>query len=179
MHKLFPSQAEDERIHIVVREHWLRLVGRILIWFVFVGIMLVFNFYAKAIVPGLLVGTLGKVTDIFRDLYILFLILALFLIWIHYYLNVQIITDRRIVDIDQVGLFSHVVSELHIENIEDVTSKTTGIVGNLFNFGMVYVQTAGSKERFEFNYVPNPGSINKLLLDLYEKLPHHERVHKG
>ena len=88
-----------------------------------------------------------------------------------YYLNVQIITDRRIVDISQEGLFSHVVSELHIAKIEDATSQTHGILGTLFGYGNVYIQTAGTVERFEFNNVPNPSSIEKLVLDLYEQLP--------
>ena len=102
--------------------------------------------------------------------------LVAFLIWLFYYLNVQIITDRRIVDIDQVGLFHHEVSELHIENIEDVTSEVSGVLGTVFNYGDVYVQTAASIERFEFSDVPNPGSINKLIPDPYEKIPPEQRT---
>lgn len=80
----------------------------------------------------------------------------------------QVITNIRIVDVTQTGLFSHVVSELHIDKIEDVTSKTEGVFGTLFNYGDVYVQTAGTVERFEFLDVPNPAGIEKLILDLYE-----------
>lgn len=179
MHKLFPSQAEDEKIHIVVRQHWVVLLKKFLIWFIFAAGLVLFRQFGQTYLPGLFEGDLGKVTKLFMQVYTLFLALSLFLIWLIYYLNVQIITDRRIVDVDQVGLFFHEVSELHIENIEDVTSDVSGILGNIFNYGMVYVQTAGSRERFEFDQVPNPGQINKLLLDLYEKLPRHERVHKG
>ena len=72
-------------------------------------------------------------------------------------------------DVTQEGLFNHTVSELHIDKIEDVTSKTTGFFGTIFNYGDVYVQTAGTIERFEFVDVPNPASIEKMILDLYEK----------
>ena len=119
----------------------------------------------------------GPITNLFTQVYTLFLCLSLLIIWLSYYLNLQIITDRRIVDIDQQGLFSHTISELHIENIEDVTSETKGLFGTLFNYGMVYVQTAASIERFEFDNVPNPAAIEKLILDLYEKSPH-EGMHK-
>jgi uncharacterized membrane protein YdbT with pleckstrin-like domain len=179
MHKLFPSQQDDEKVYIVVRQHWIMLAKKLIIWFMFALALVLFRAYGEASLPGLFGGDIGQVTRLFMQIYTLFLVLALFLIWLIYYLNVQIITDRRIVDIDQVGLFHHEVSELHIENIEDVTSDISGVFGNLFNYGMVYVQTAGSRERFEFDQVPNPGKINKLLLDLYEKIPHHERVHKG
>jgi hypothetical protein len=172
MHKLFPSQHEDEKIFIVVREHWVRFFFRLAIWLMFAAALLVFNRYAPDFLPGLFEDLAGDVTSLLRQVYTLFLAASLFLLWVFYYLNMQIVTDRRVVDVDQVGLFSHVVSELHIENIEDVTSETNGILGNIFNYGMVYIQTAGSKERFEFNNVPNPSAINKLVLDLYEKIPH-------
>jgi hypothetical protein len=141
--------------------------------------LILFNKYASVYLPGLFEDTAGIITKLFTQVYLLFLTLSLFLIWLSYYLSVQIVTDRRIVDIDQVGLFSHTVSELHIENIEDVTSETNGLFGTIFNYGMVFVQTAGTIERFEFDNVPNPTAIEKLILDLYEQLPHHERLHKG
>lgn len=179
MHKLFPSQLDDEKIYIVVRQHWVVLLQKIIIWLIFAAALVLFRRYGEIRLPGLFMGNIALVTQLFMQVYTLFLILAFFLIWLIYYLNVQIITDRRIVDIDQVGLFHHEVSELHIENIEDVTSDISGLLGNIFNYGTVYVQTAGSRERFEFDRVPDPGKINKMLLDLYEQLPHHERVHKG
>jgi hypothetical protein len=73
------------------------------------------------------------------------------------------------VDVSQVGLFSHIISELHIDKIEDVTSQTSGLFGTIFNYGHVFVQTAGTVERFEFLDVPNPAGIEKMILDLYEK----------
>ena len=170
MHKLFPSQDEDEKIFLVVRAHWFVLFLKIIVWLFFVAALLLFNFYAPDTLPGLFTGRAELITSLFVQIYTLFLVVSLFLIWLLWYLNIQVVTDRRIVDVDQVGLFSHVVSELHIENIEDVTSETNGLFGHLFGYGMVYVQTAGTKGNFEFDNVPDPGLINKLLLDLYEKV---------
>jgi uncharacterized membrane protein YdbT with pleckstrin-like domain len=106
---------------------------------------------------------------LFTEIYTLFLVLSLFLIFVFHYLNMQIITNIRVVDITQEGLFSHTVSELHIDKIEDATSMTNGILGTIFNYGNVYVQTAGTVDRFEFNNVPDPAGIEKLVLDLYEQ----------
>jgi hypothetical protein len=85
-----------------------------------------------------------------------------------YYLNTYVITIDRIVDINQVGLFNHTISELNLEKIEDVTSEVHGILGHIFDYGTVYVQTAGTVDRFEFDNVPNPGKITKVILGLYE-----------
>jgi hypothetical protein len=168
-HLLFPSQQENEQIHLVVREHPIRLVLKLIMWLFFVAALVFFKAYAPATLPGLFEGDIGTVTLLFTQVYTVFLILALFIIWIIYYLNIQVITNLRVVDIDQVGLFSHVISELHIDKIEDVTSETNGILGTIFDYGMVHVQTAGTKERFEFNNVPHPALIEKVILDLYEK----------
>ncbi|MBI3232362.1 MAG: hypothetical protein HYZ51_04780 [Candidatus Doudnabacteria bacterium] len=177
MHKLFPSQAEDETIHIVVRQHWVVLLKKLIIWFIFAAALVLFRRFGESYLPGLFESEVGAVTQLFVQVYTLFLTLSLFLIWLIYYLNVQIITDRRIVDIDQVGLFHHEVSELHIENIEDVTSDVSGVLGTIFNYGDVFVQTAGTVDRFEFSDVPSPGAINKLILDLYEQIPPDQRAH--
>jgi hypothetical protein len=170
MHKLFPSQQDDEKIFIVVRQHWVVLFKKLIVWFIFALALVLFRRFGLTYLPALFEGQTSVVTKLFLQIYTLFLIMSLFLIWLIYYLNVQIITDRRIVDIDQVGLFFHEVSELHIANIEDVTSDISGILGTVFNYGDVFVQTAGNTERFEFSDVPNPATINKLLLDLYEHI---------
>lgn len=168
-HKLFPSQQQDETIFLVVREHWVHLALKIIVWGVFAAILPVFERLGQANAPDLFAGTSGLVVQLAAQLYTLLLILSLFLIIIIYYLNIQIITNIRVVDVSQEGLFSHTISELHIDKIEDATSETNGILGTLFNYGKVFVQTAGTVERFEFHNVPNPAGIEKMILDLYEK----------
>lgn len=167
--RLFPSQQEDETVYLVLREHWVYLFFKFLVWMFFAAALVLFRRNVPEILPFLFEGDAGKITMLFTQVYSLFLVLALFLIFVIYYLNVQIITNIRIVDIDQVGLLSHRVSELHIDKIEDVTSEVNGIFGTLFTYGNVYVQTAAAMDRFEFSNIPNPASVEKLILDLYEK----------
>jgi hypothetical protein len=92
-----------------------------------------------------------------------------------YYLNIQIITNERIVDITQRSLIHHTTSELHLSRIEDVTAEVSGVFGTLLDYGHVYVQTAGETERFIFHQVPNPQALVKLILDLYEQLPKEDK----
>ena len=169
LRKLFPSQTDEETVYLVVREHWFHFFLKVVVWFFFAAILLMFNHYMPQYVPLMFSDRAGQVTHLFTQVYTLFLVVSLFLIFLFYYLNIDVITDIRIVDVTQEGLFNHTVSELHIDKIEDVTSKTTGLFGTIFNYGDVYVQTAGTIERFEFVDVPNPASIEKMILDLYEK----------
>jgi hypothetical protein len=167
--KLFPSQQPGEQIYIVVREHWVLLALKLLVWIVFLVVAILFFQFAPAAFPDLFKDQALVIVNIFSQVYALILVLSLFLIFVFYYLNIHIITNLRVVEIDQVGLFNHVISELHIDKIEDATSETKTILGTLFDFGDVYVQTAGTRERFDFENVPHPGQLEKLILDLYEQ----------
>ncbi len=169
MNRLFPSQLDTERIFLVVREHWVRLALKLVVWLFLALALVFFEKLGPQYTPALFTEQALPITTLFTQIYTMFLVLAVFVIWILYYLNIDIITSLRVVDISQQGLFSHTVSELHIDKIEDVTSEVNGILGTVFDYGMVYVQTAGTKERFEFNNVPKPAQIEKVILGLYEK----------
>jgi len=169
MNRLFPSQLDSETIFLVVREHWVRLVLKLIVWLFLALALVFFERSGPQFTPALFTEGAAPITTIFTQIYTMFLILSLFVIWILYYLNIQVITSLRIVDISQEGLFSHVVSELHIDKIEDVTSEVDGILGTIFDYGGVFIQTAGTMERFEFSNVPHLAQIEKLVLSLYEK----------
>jgi hypothetical protein len=161
---------EDEQIYLVLREHWVHLALKVLIWMFFAAVLILFNRYGQANLPALFDGTWGQITSLFTQIYTLFLSLSLFLIFVFYYLNIGIITNIRLVDVDQRGLFSHIVTELHIDKIEDVTSEVEGVFGTIFNYGSVVVETAGATAGdFIFDHVPNPAAVVKMVLDLYEK----------
>lgn len=178
MERLFPSQEPNEVIHIVVREDMILLAIRLVVWLIIASLVPLFYRYAPEVVPALFEGQLGIVTALFTNVYLMFLLVGLFIIFVLYYLNIHVVTNIRIVDIDQTGLFNHTVSELRLEKIEDVTSETKGVLGTLFNFGTVYVQTAGAKERFEFENIPDPAMVSKMILDLYSKEKNGEGISK-
>lgn len=170
----FPGQQENEQVLLVTRPHWIILALKLGVWFLFVLLFLFFDNLVAA--PyGLGITLNGPVLAFFKSLYLMFLAGVLFSIWIIYYLNYQIITNERIVDVTQRGLLHHTMSELHLGRIQDVTAEIKGVLGNFLDYGNVYVQTAGEAIRFEFDRVPNPHAVTKLILDLYEKLPTEEK----
>ncbi len=166
--KLYPSQQPHEKIMLVAREHWFLLFVKISIIFILMLVPIIMRILLSTFDVSFESETLNILITVGLQLYYLGLLLALFIIFTLYYLNVHIVSDQRIVDIDQVGLLFREVSELNIETIEDVTGQTQGIFGNFLDYGTVFIQTAGATERFEFNNVPNPGDIASLILQLYE-----------
>ena len=83
-----------------------------------------------------------------------------------WFFNVYIITDERIVDVDFLSLIYRNISTAKIDNIEDVTARTGGVIRSIFNFGTVQVQTAAERNEFEFDDVPQPNKVSKLLNEL-------------
>jgi uncharacterized membrane protein YdbT with pleckstrin-like domain len=86
--------------------------------------------------------------------------------WIDYYLDTFLVTNKRVVDIEHEGLFSRTVAEQPIDRIQDVTSEMRGIVAHVFRYGNIYIQTAGTQERFIFENVYNPEHVVKTILSL-------------
>lgn len=167
-HKLFPSQQPNEKVYLVFREHWFRLALKFSV-IVLLGIL---PFLIRAFLPNLITlvpEDYLTIINLFIQVYYLGLLVAGFLIWVLYYLNMGIVSELRLVDIDQRGLLKHEVSELNLDSIEDVTSETTGLFGNILNYGTVFIQTAGATERFEFDKIHNPKMVAGLILSLYEQ----------
>lgn len=92
-----------------------------------------------------------------------------FLIWIDYYLDVWIITDKRIVNIEQKGLFSRFISELELEKIQDISTDVRGVIPTFLNYGDLQVQTAAEKEKFLFHNIPDPYSVKDMIMKLQKK----------
>lgn len=167
-HKLFPSQQPNEKVYSVFREHWFRLALKFSV-IILLGIL---PFLIRAFIPNLTAlvpEDYLTIINLFVQVYYLGLLVAGFLIWVLYYLNMGIVSELRLVDIDQRGLLKHEVSELNLDSIEDVTSETIGLFGNILNYGTVFIQTAGATERFEFDKIHNPKMVAGLILSLYEQ----------
>ncbi len=156
----FESQLDGEQIILLVRPH---LVSQ-LKWFL-IGVVLFFLPF--------LISTTPLVTS-FPYRFNLFFMLGWYMIWFGYVLeaflnwffNVNILTDERVIDIDFASLLFQDVATTKIDNIEDVTSVTGGTLGSIFDYGNVLIQTAGATDQIEFNNVPYPAQINKLINEL-------------
>ncbi|MBU6323154.1 MAG: PH domain-containing protein [Patescibacteria group bacterium] len=94
----------------------------------------------------------------------LFVWLAAFNLFTNYFLKAWLITNERIVDIDQHGFFRREVSSLLLDRVQDVTTDVNGVLATLIDFGNIHVQTAGTIERFHMRGVPNPKALRDVIL---------------
>jgi uncharacterized membrane protein YdbT with pleckstrin-like domain len=100
--------------------------------------------------------------------WLLFIWIGAFVIWTDYYLDVLVVTDHRVINIEQKALFSRETSSLHLDKIQDVSVEITGVVATFLNFGSLRIQTAGEVEEFVLKGIKDPNGIKKVILEQHE-----------
>lgn len=166
----FHGQLPNERVELLIRKHWttiardtvLFVVGLILPipLSVYLSRALEIDFFEQSAVSILLI--------LLASLYYLYVWLFYFHQWIDSYLDVWIVTNRRLVDIEQNGLFSRRISELSLSKIQDVTSEVNGKIQTFLDYGNLLVQTAGEQKQFEFEGVGKPATVARALMHLHD-----------
>ncbi|MBU0625712.1 PH domain-containing protein [Patescibacteria group bacterium] len=163
-------KKSGEQVVFFLRRHIIVFIGGMLLIIFMMFIPFGAYWLINANWPQLLNDTLiGPIMKLVASAYYFWVWLFLFSNFIDYYLDAWIVTNDRILNVEQSGLFNRTVSELDLINIQDVTSEVHGVLPFLFGYGDVFVQTAAEKSRFVFEQVPQPEEIRKRLLMLVEE----------
>jgi len=165
-----PRQKADENIRFFLRRHWftvLRLVTTlILVALIPVVLFLLVYYFAPDTLshpthlPLLVIGA---------SVYYLAIWLIFFQEFLDYYLDTWIVTNQRIINIEQLGLFSRVASELNMHTVQDVTSKVKGVLHTFFDYGDLVIQTAGAEVVFQFKNIPEPDKVKRAILEMVDQ----------
>jgi len=89
-----------------------------------------------------------------------------FLMW---FFHVCIVTDERIIEVDFVNIFYREMSQADLDQVQDVTVEIGGPLRTYFNYGDIFIQTAAEIPRIDFEAVPKPDDVAKIIRDLEEK----------
>ncbi|MBI2021901.1 PH domain-containing protein [Candidatus Daviesbacteria bacterium] len=164
----FENQEVDEQIELFLRRHpivnvpW--IVAAVIAFFLpFVLVLLDSRLNLNIItqVPSdVILGAL-----IIYYMLIFAFVLERFLFW---YYNIYIVTNLHLVDINFLSLLSRDISEIELDDIQNITSDIKGIFASLFNFGSVIIKTAADREMIDFTNVPRPDFVADRIQDLRE-----------
>lgn len=164
-----PNPIPDEKIVHVLHRHPLTIFWLVLGYILLLGCLPFLAWYLPLYQPELVADpALMPLAVLGGSAFFLFAWLFLFQNFMDYYLDVWIVTTKRILNIEQTGLFARTVSELRLYRVQDVTSTVKGVMETLFDFGHVEIQTAGEKTRFIFEEIPHPNRVSKSILELSE-----------
>ena len=160
-------QLEDDEVELkVVRKHWFVIVTE-LVGIVAAGLsplllLLGLGFQMEYLASaGITLSFNGPVIIFGLSVWILFSIMTGFAIWTHYYLDLWIVTDRRIISVDQIHFFNRNVAIFRLERLQDIEYKIKGILPTFLNFGTISAQTAGHHDHnFKATGMPDPRGLN-------------------
>lgn len=163
----FSGKNSDENIILFLRRH-----PASLIWHLFaILILLIAPFFFIAVVKAFGYESASLTAYSFGILLLFAMILFTYIIdlFIKWYYSVNIVTDMRIVDVDFSNVMYHRFSEASLKQIQDVTHSVHGVLGSMFDYGSVFVQTAATRPEFEFYDIPRPRDVQEVIVNLLEE----------
>lgn len=168
MSHLYSFQPDEHEISRV-RKHWFVLTVAIFgtIIAAFLPVIL-----ALIIVPAVAQNFSGVLPLIFffGSLWVTLCIIALANTWTSFYLDIWIVTNKRIMYIEQVRLFSREVTTLRIDRIQDATVTYHNFIETMLGFGTLRIQSAGAvADDLEIRGIPKPDHVKQLVLNEVEK----------
>lgn len=170
------KQKSYEKINYLLRRHPITFVPTLFLFLILIlippGLYLLLN----NLFPQLLTSAVFYPPAILiASIYYLSLYIFFYAQFIDFYLDLWIITNDRVVDIEQMGLFSRTISELDLFRIQDVAVNIHGLFPTMFHYGNITVKTASSGSHFVFHHIHNPNEIRQALIRLAEEdRKHHQ-----
>lgn len=162
----FDKQEENEVIELFLRQHPIVNV----FWVVTSLILLVLPpiFFQVDLILGLDYVARVPLSILLGGLIIYYMLILAYAFeqFLSWYFNVYIITNMHIVDINFYSLLSKEVVEISLSDIEVISHHVDGVLGSLFHFGDVEIETAAETKRIVFEKVPRPDIVTDKVQDL-------------
>lgn len=168
----FQNQDDGETILLFLRAHFITNVPWILGAIILAALPPIFLLYQSFVSLFFSISIPQNFITIFVLFYYLLVFTYIFVNFIHWFYNVSLITNKRIVDIDFSDLVFHDVAITKLNLIEDVNYTQSGFLRSFFNYGDVFVQTAGETKHFDFLAVPNPQKAVTIISELIGRKGH-------
>ncbi len=162
---------DGEKMVLVIRKHWLLFVGALFV----IGVFAVLPYVILHLIPvrvlsGLPAAVAGPTVAFFYIIWLLILWVVLFAYWTNYYLNIWVVTDRRIIDIVQNGLFSRELITARLEKVQDVTVEIEGVLQTIFNYGTLVIHTADDMTNIVITNASRPNRARDKILAAHAAL---------
>lgn len=170
---------EGEKVILEARRHWFIIytVGAFLLMLAITPMLILVA--ALAIYPDL-----GNVISqpkfstalmVFGSSWLLVLWIFFFVAWTDYYLDVLVVTNKRLIDVEQRGLFKRDIATIPLKNIQDVKVEINGFIRTMLKFGEIHIQTAGFSKELVIKDIDAPQTVKQVVMSAYHE--HKQIVH--
>lgn len=160
-------QKSYERIEYLLRRHPITFIPTAFLFVLLFSVPVVLYFMIQNLFPTLFDDMVAyALVALLASVYYLSTYLFLYAGFLDFYLDMWIVTNDRIIDIEQFGLFARTTTELDLYRIQDVTVHMNGLFPTFLNYGDVMVKTASSNMDIIFKSVKRPNDVREHLVKL-------------
>lgn len=180
------SMHTGEHVIMTVRRHPLILVGKLIPFLILDYLPYLLPELGKMLDAAGSTGVTGWAELFSFDnpwvafivgLYWLFVWMGAFSVFVNHWLDQWIITNERIIDINQLDFWQREVSSLLLARVQNVETDISGFFHTLFGFGKVSVETGGAEVgRVQMSGLERPREIRDLILKEVAKIQHEHKI---
>jgi hypothetical protein len=169
--EVFNELLKDEKVLFVINRHkavFLFKVFKTLFTLTFVLILIGLSFKYKNILQKLLDDSTyfyGEIIFIF--MFIGFFIYRFLFLYIDWKYDKLMITNQRIVYVDQHFIFGSDITSILIKDIVNIRSFHKGITSSILKFGTIIIETSGLEECM-IHFMPNHQKVTQIIQNIKE-----------
>ncbi len=147
-----------EKIEMVLRRHRivyvLLFIYFLIALFIWIGIFFIIWSFTFALMLNIL--------------FWLFICNFLLIEWINHELDLYIITNNRIIWVEQVAFLNRIVSECNLWQVQEVNSSTKWFFSNMLNYWTLTIQTAWNLTTMKMDFCPDAIKQARKVLNIVD-----------
>jgi len=147
-----------EEALMVIKRHWIIFI---LLWFyTFFAVMVTVILYT--------VLWFSMLNNLLNIVFWLLFSVFLYIEWLNHELDMYVVTNNRVIWIDQIAFLNRTVSECNLWQVQEVNSKTSWLIANLLNYWTLSIQTAWNKTTLKMDFSPDAMQWARKILNIVD-----------
>ena len=114
----------------------------------------------------------GRLLTVVVAAMVFLIVVGAFLAAFVYDANYIVVTDQKLVFVNQKNIFARRISQLSIGDIQDVTIDQLTLLSRIFHYGTINIETAGEQAHFVVPYARDPHGAGKAIVQAHEQNLH-------
>lgn len=147
-----------EKVVVTIKRHWIVFVS--LAFYLFFAVILNIMTFVALWTSYIIIASVS--------LFSMFMLLFLYIKWLNHELDMFIITNNRIIWVEQISFLNRTISECNLWQVQEVNAHTKWLFSNIFDYWDITIQTAWNATNFEMTYAPNAMRASRLILNVVD-----------
>lgn len=147
-----------EKILMSVRRHWI----------VYLILSLIFSSWILFTLLSYAIFWWQFIIHLVNIIFWIFFSIVLYIKWIDHELDLYIITDNRIIWVEQVAFLNRTVTECNLWQVQEVNSRTKWLFANLLNYWTLTILTAWNATNMQMNFAPDSMQEARKILNVVD-----------